>query len=629
MPLASPGLPTSASCPRAAGVLRLAPVRKALGARRRPDAATGAAGTRPRSCEPSPSARTTRAAARRRARLRGRVGRAAPAAGRRRRRRSSRGRRGRPRRAGARAAAAGDARARRRASATRRSPSALAADAGRCGAGRSWSCDGRRQHDRAARARGRGGGARPRRRAAARARARAARTRRRRAGHARPARSASGAGPPRRRRRPRPRRRRRRRSCRPSCGSAVPGDPLEREADAVAARVVAAPTRARPGRPTSAASAARLMRAPARRPAGPRRDGTAHQPPRDRRPGRAIDRRPAAAAVPLDPRLREPGSSRTSGIDLGSVRVRDGPDADAAAARPGARAFTSGGTIFLAAGASPTDVGADRPRGDPRRPAGRRAPPPGDAQCCARPTAAGHLPSGLSSPTSSPTRSSTASARPVRVDPRLRRCSTQIAGQSTCSPAGRRPVSRERAHRKAAQLRPVRRRRRRPCCTTIDVLGDVFDVVYGGPGREQPDARAARARRRPPPGPSSRSPTASRPTSRSSAGYVDALLARRRALRRRRSPTGSSRIVRARGRRRRRAAARVAADQARLGPGQEGPALRPAARGTPSSATDGRDPRRLPAPDRRGGARSRRWRSAGRCRRPPTGSTRSSRPSPA
>ncbi|MGY1708337.1 DUF4157 domain-containing protein [Geodermatophilus sp. SYSU D00758] len=45
------------------------------------------------------------------------------------------------------------------------------------------------------------------------------------------------------------------------------------------------------------------------------------------------------------------------GIDLGHVRVRQGPDAAGAAHALHARAFTSGSTIFLGAGSSPTDVG--------------------------------------------------------------------------------------------------------------------------------------------------------------------------------------------------------------------------------------------------------------------------------
>lgn len=119
-----------------------------------------------------------------------------------------------------------------------------------------------------------------------------------------------------------------------------PGDALERDADSVATRVLsrgpvplgrlqrpAAPIR---GPPTPAAastlpgSVASVVAAPGG--------------------GRPLDR---ATRARIEPHL---------GIDLGHVRVREGPDAAAAARDLHARAFTSGSTIFLAAGSSPADL---------------------------------------------------------------------------------------------------------------------------------------------------------------------------------------------------------------------------------------------------------------------------------
>ncbi len=118
-----------------------------------------------------------------------------------------------------------------------------------------------------------------------------------------------------------------------------PGDPLEREADAVAVRVL----RGAPAPP-------RAHRAPADAPIrGP--------------PGATRDLPHTVASIvtapgggrPLDAALRERIEPHV-GIDLSHVRVRQGPDAAAAARDLHARAFTSGSTIFLGAGSSTADV---------------------------------------------------------------------------------------------------------------------------------------------------------------------------------------------------------------------------------------------------------------------------------
>jgi phage-related protein len=123
-----------------------------------------------------------------------------------------------------------------------------------------------------------------------------------------------------------------------------PGDALEREADAVAARVVRGgePAPSPPGR-----AAGRLQRA-VPHPRGP--------PPAARLPrsvaavvaapagGSALD---AGVRTRIEPHL---------GVDLGAVRVRRDPAAAAAARDLHARAFTSGPTIFLAAESSPADL---------------------------------------------------------------------------------------------------------------------------------------------------------------------------------------------------------------------------------------------------------------------------------
>jgi hypothetical protein len=131
----------------------------------------------------------------------------------------------------------------------------------------------------------------------------------------------------------------------------VPGDPLEREADAVAARVLrggGAPVPAHVG----ASPVGRLQRAvpPIRGPPASAAD--------TRTLPRSVTTAVAARAAgsPLDAALRTRIEPQL-GVDLGHVRVRSDAAAAAAAADLHARAFTAGSTIYLAAGSSPADLG--------------------------------------------------------------------------------------------------------------------------------------------------------------------------------------------------------------------------------------------------------------------------------
>lgn len=121
----------------------------------------------------------------------------------------------------------------------------------------------------------------------------------------------------------------------------VSGDPFEREADAVAARVLRGAT---PYPPASRVFAGTLPRAPPR---------PAHSDPSV--PRSVTGALQTGGGRPLDPALRARIEPHV-GLDLGHVRVRGEPDAAAAARDLGARAFTSGPTIFLASGSSPADV---------------------------------------------------------------------------------------------------------------------------------------------------------------------------------------------------------------------------------------------------------------------------------
>ncbi|MEE6258969.1 eCIS core domain-containing protein [Plantactinospora sonchi] len=125
-----------------------------------------------------------------------------------------------------------------------------------------------------------------------------------------------------------------------------PGDPMEREADAMAARVSAGPGAYQPTRTLTAARA----------PVAPAADGTAGD-------GTGPDISPAleslirepGAGEPLPPDVRDRIESHL-GVPLGGVQLHTGPAAQEAAAQLGARAFTFGNHIFLGPGESPHDV---------------------------------------------------------------------------------------------------------------------------------------------------------------------------------------------------------------------------------------------------------------------------------
>lgn len=126
-----------------------------------------------------------------------------------------------------------------------------------------------------------------------------------------------------------------------------PGDPMEREADAMAARVSAGPGAYQP---TRILSAARAPVAPAAA------DGSAGD-------GAGVDVSPAleslirepGAGEPLPPDVRDRIESHL-GVPLAGVQLHTGPAAQEAAVQLGARAFTFGNHIFLGPGESPHDV---------------------------------------------------------------------------------------------------------------------------------------------------------------------------------------------------------------------------------------------------------------------------------
>ncbi|MFM9595527.1 DUF4157 domain-containing protein [Streptomyces scabiei] len=128
---------------------------------------------------------------------------------------------------------------------------------------------------------------------------------------------------------------------RPKLTLSIPGDPFERQADAMAARVVS-------GVPAPGQAAA-----PPVTPAGPPRLLRKTGPP-SAVPTAA--RGPTAGGGrPLHPEVRARIEPHL-GTDLSTVRVRTGPDVDVAAASIGARAFTLGGTIHLTSRESPNDL---------------------------------------------------------------------------------------------------------------------------------------------------------------------------------------------------------------------------------------------------------------------------------
>ncbi|MFZ3493219.1 eCIS core domain-containing protein [Streptomyces sp. 5.8] len=132
----------------------------------------------------------------------------------------------------------------------------------------------------------------------------------------------------------------------PKLSLSTPGDPCERQADAVAARVAGGGPVQHAARPPGPAG---VLRKPAAAgtstgrgtvPAGVQRviEGGGHGP-----------------GLPLAPSLRAHIEPHI-GVDLGAVRVHTGPQAAAAAAALQARAFTSGSSIYLGDRESPYDV---------------------------------------------------------------------------------------------------------------------------------------------------------------------------------------------------------------------------------------------------------------------------------
>ncbi|MEU9001675.1 DUF4157 domain-containing protein [Streptomyces sp. NPDC048551] len=126
----------------------------------------------------------------------------------------------------------------------------------------------------------------------------------------------------------------------------TPGDPCERQADAVAARVAGGgPVRQPVGPPGPAG----VLRKPAAAPTG---SGTATVPVGLRK---VVEHGAYGPGSPLSPALRARIEPHV-GVDLGAVRIHTGPRAAAAAATLGARAFTTGSEIVLGGGESPDDV---------------------------------------------------------------------------------------------------------------------------------------------------------------------------------------------------------------------------------------------------------------------------------
>ncbi len=129
----------------------------------------------------------------------------------------------------------------------------------------------------------------------------------------------------------------------------APGDAFEREADAVATRVMrSAPPSHREATtpaPNTPAHGGRLRRVAARERA----------PPPAGMPQSVASVVQTGGGSPLDPGLRARIEPHL-GIDLGHVRVRREPAAAFAARDLQARAFTAGSTIYLAATSSPADV---------------------------------------------------------------------------------------------------------------------------------------------------------------------------------------------------------------------------------------------------------------------------------
>lgn len=128
-----------------------------------------------------------------------------------------------------------------------------------------------------------------------------------------------------------------------------PGDPMEREADAMAAQVAAGPGSWAP------AGTLTMARAPVAAAAASEPTGGAGGPIAVVSPAVESLVRDPGVGEPLPPEVRERIESHL-GVALGGVQVHTGPAAQDAAAHLGARAFTFGGHIFLGPGESPSDL---------------------------------------------------------------------------------------------------------------------------------------------------------------------------------------------------------------------------------------------------------------------------------
>ena len=376
-----------------------------------------------------------------------------------------------------------------------------------------------------------------------------------------------------------------------------PHDPAEREAEALASRVAhgASPpvALARTLEPAVARTLVSRDDAPA-----PAADVAAGGDVEVSTAVSSLIASPGAGA-PMDPAVQAKVEPHL-GADLGAVRVHQGPEVAAAAAELHARAFTVGADIFLGEGESSADLEL----------MAHEATHVVQQQAVAvyrDLEVTDLLPDFIIDGV-------TSAAREIPGYTLL----TVITGKDplTDEPA---TVSRTEFVEKLLTYGPFGAAVG-PLLQTIDVLGDIFTLlmdalaahnltlarighdiaaawdemsVTEGDRRERRHRRALRRRDR-----------------RRRQGV-------RRRRHRRRHRDGP------RGRRgRRRAAAAAPRDRAVLEPRQEGPALRPAARRGRQRA-DRRDPRRLPAGSSAASRCSRRWTSAARCRRPPTGSTRS------
>jgi len=155
------------------------------------------------------------------------------------------------------------------------------------------------------------------------------------------------------------------RSVRAKLDITQPSDPCEQEADAVASRVVGRVTPRTPpaltGPPVTrltrqAGVPARQAGAIARQAGTPAKTGPADSDAPQGLGAVETVLANSSGGQAMDTAVRERIEPH-HGIDLSGARVRQDAGTDAAAKALGARAFTTGSTIFLAAGESPTDLG--------------------------------------------------------------------------------------------------------------------------------------------------------------------------------------------------------------------------------------------------------------------------------